>query len=46
MGVFNVKILPGPNQKPLEKDEKFEYLDDYDPIEANPNEEGGKSNNT
>lgn len=37
-------VLPGPKHKPLEQNEKFEYLDDYDATETNNNEEGGKSN--
>jgi len=27
----------------FEKNEKFEYMDDYDQVDANTNEEGGKS---
>lgn len=35
-------LLPGPKLQPLDKSKKFEYLEEFDESELNPNAEGGK----
>jgi len=36
------KIIPGPKITPIQKGDKFEYLEDFVECDMNPNAEGGK----